>query len=196
MNYVPVNKEYASEFEERLEKSPLFRGTDNFITLYNNNLINKNNAEIEKVAKEITEVYKNVSLINRKFFVKSKEEVISEEFEVLFPHIAFVANLKRVATDILSDNYPNDTKIVFTEAEQNVVHIMNEEGEIVAYEGAEKLKNANKMIATNPFLINNLEMEPYGEDGEGISFKAVDLLEIDTSFITEIGELLEAYVQK
>lgn len=195
MNYVPVNKEQAQAFEERLSRDPLCRSTDNFITIYNNNLINKNNSKIEQVAKEITEIYKNVSLINRKFFVKSKEEIVSEEFEILFPHVAFVATLKRIASDILADNYPNETKIVFTESEQNVVHIYDESiEELVVYEGAEKLKNANKMISTNPFLINHLEMEAYGEDG--ISFKAVDLLDIDTSFINEIGELLEAYVQK
>lgn len=195
MNFVPVNKEYAQEFEERLGKHMLYRSTDNFITIYNNNLINKNNSEIKKVAKEITEVYKNINLLNNKFIVKSKEEVVSEEFEVLFPHVAFIATLKRIASDILADNYPNDTVIVFTEKEQNVVQVFDPTAEeLIPYEGAERLKNVNKMISTNPFLINNLEMQPYGE--EGISFKAEDLLSIDTSFINEIGELLETYIQK
>lgn len=195
MKFVPVNENNAQLFEDKLGKNLLYRSTDNFIAIYNNNLINKSNSEIEKVAKEITEVYKNVSLINRKFFVKSQEEIISEEFEVLFPHIAFVATLKRIASDILSDNYPNETRIVFTESDANVVQLYDESAEeLIAYEGAEKLKNVNRMIATNPFLINKLGLEPYGEDG--VSFKALDLLEIDTSFITDIGELLESYLQR
>lgn len=195
MEFVPVNQQEAQLFEEKLAKHMLYRSTDNFMTIYNHNLINKNNTEIDAVAKKITEVYKNVTLVNKKFIVKSKEEVISEEFEVLFPHIAFVATLKRIAADVLSDNFPEDTKIVFTEKEQNLVQLLDPtQEELVIYEGAERLKNVNKSIATNPFLINNVELEAYGEDGEGIAFKASDIIQLDTSFITEIGELLETYV--
>src|SRR5690554_2510759 len=103
MNYIPVDREKAEKFEEKLAKNLLYRSTDNFITIYNNNLINKNNDEIDSIAKEITETYKNISLLNRKFIVKSNEEVIAEEFEVLFPHISFVATLKRIAQDIIND---------------------------------------------------------------------------------------------
>lgn len=196
MDFIAVNKEVAEKFEEKLASNLLYRSTDNFMTIYNNNLINKNNKEIDKVANEITEVYKNISLINKKFIVKSKEEVISDEFEVLFPHISFIATLKRVASDILRDNYPEDTLIIFTEKEQNLVQIMDPStSEVIAYDGAERLKNVNKAIATNPFLLANVEIQPYGEDGEGIAFKAVDVLRIDTSFITDIGELLEAYLK-
>lgn len=195
MNYIPVNKEAAEQFEERLQRHLLYRSTDNFMTIYNNNLINKSNSEIDKIAKEITDTYKNISLLNRKFIVKSNEEVIAEEFEVLFPHIAFIANLKRIASDILKENYPEDTLIVFTEKDKNLVQLFDPtSGEVVPYEGAERLKDANKAIASNPFLANNVDMEPYGEDGEGISFKAADILRLDTSFITDIGELLEGYL--
>lgn len=195
MNYIPVDKERAEQFEERMQRHLLYRSTDNFMTIYNNNLINKSNDEIDKVAKEITETYKNISLVNRKFIVKSNEEVIAEEFEVLFPHIAFIANLKRIAKDILNDNYPEDTLMVFTESEQNVVQLFDPTSEtLVPYEGAERLRNVNKAIASNPFLIKNVEMIPYGEDGEGISFKAIDVLRLDTSFITDIGELLQEYL--
>lgn len=195
MNYIPVDRERAEQFEERMQRHLLYRSTDNFMTIYNNNLINKSNDEIDKVAKEITEVYKNISLVNRKFIVKSNEEVIAEEFEVLFPHIAFIANLKRIASDILNDNYPEDTLMVFTEKDPNVVQVHDPTAEkLVQYEGAERLRNANKSIATNPFLANGVEMHPYGEDGEAICFKAADVLQLDTSFITDIGELLEDYL--
>lgn len=198
MNYIPVDREKAEKFEEKLAKNLLYRSTDNFITIYNNNLINKNNDEIDSIAKEITETYKNISLLNRKFIVKSNEEVIAEEFEVLFPHIAFVATLKRIAQDIINDNYPEDTLMVFTEKDANVVQIYDPTSmseELIPYEGAERLKNANKAIATNPFLLNNVEIHPYGEDGEGIAFRVIDILRIDTSFINDIGELLHAYLE-
>lgn len=196
MNYIPVNKEKAEKFEEKMSKNLLYRSTDNFMTIYNNNLINKNNDEIDSIAKEITETYKNISLLNRKFIVKSNEEVISEEFEVLFPHIAFVATLKRIAQDIINDNYPEDTLIVFTEKDANVVQIYDPTSEeLIHYEGAERLRNANKAIASNPFLLSNVEIYPYGEDGEGISFRIIDILRIDTSFISDIGELLQAYLE-
>lgn len=196
MDFVAVNNEVAEKFEEKLGRHMLYRSTDNFMTIYNNNLINKSNDEIDKVAKEITDVYKNISLINKKFIVKSKEEVTSDEFEVLFPHIAFIATLKRIASDILKDNYPEDTLIVFTEKDQNLVQVFDPTSEtLVAYEGAEKLKNVNKSISSNPFLLNNVEMNAYGENGDGISFKAVDIMSVDTSFITDIGELLETYLE-
>lgn len=193
MEFIPVNKEKAQVFEEGLSRNLLYRSTDNFIAIYNSNLINKNNEEIDKIAKEITEIYKNVDLINKKFIVKSKEEVVSIEFEVLFPHVAFVATLKRIARDILKDNYPEDTKIVFTESDANLVQLYDPSSEqVIAYDGAERLKNVNKAISTNPFILNQVNIEDFGEDG--ISFKAADILEIDTSFITEIGDLLEAYI--
>lgn len=196
MNYIPVDRERAKQFEEKMGRNLLYRSTDNFMTIYNNNLINKSNDEIDTIAREITETYKNISLLNRKFIIKSNEEVISEEFEVLFPHIAFVATLKRIAQDIIDDNYPEDTLMVFTEQDVNVVQVYDPTSEeLIHYEGAERLRNANRAISTNPFLINNVEIHPYGEDGEGIAFKAIDVLRIDTSFINDIGELLESYLE-
>ena len=195
-NYVPFDQEAADRFEDKMNKNMLYRSTDNFMAIYNNNLINRSNSEIDKIAREITEVYKNISLVNRKFIVKSKEEVIGEEFEVLFPHISFMATLKRIASDILKDNYPEDTAIIFTEDEPNLVQIYDSTAEkVVPYEGAERLKSVNKSIASNPFLTNNIPLHPYGEEGEGISFKAIDVLQLDTSFITDIGELLETYIK-
>lgn len=193
--YIAVNQEVAEEFENKLSRNILYRSTDNFIAIYNSNLINKSNSEIDKVAKEITEVYKNISLNNRKFIVKSKEEVVSDEFEVLFPHVSFVATLKRIASDILKDNYPEDTLIVFTEDNQNAVQVYDVTAEeLVIYEGAERLRNVNESIASNPFIVNNVNLQPYGEDGEGIAFKATEILELDTSFISDIGDLLESYL--
>ena len=195
MEFMPYNNEVAQKFEEGMAKNMLYRSTDNFIAIYNNQLINRNNDEIDKVAKMIVETYKNVSLVNRQFIVKSKEEVIAEEFEVLFPHISFIATLKRIAQDILNDNYPEDVKMVFTEADKNVVLIYDPSvEEIKPYEGAEKLRNVNESIASNPFLLNNIELEDYEDNG--ISFKAIDLLTLDTSFITDIGELLNSYIEK
>lgn len=193
--YIAANQEVAEEFENKMSRNVLYRSTDNFIAIYNSNLINKSNSEIDKVAKQITEVYKNVTLNNRKFIVKSKEEVVSDEFEVLFPHVSFVATLKRIASDILKDNYPEDTMIVFTEENQNAVQIYDVTAEeLVIYEGAERLRNVNESIASNPFIVNNVNLQPYGEDGEGISFKAAEILELDTSFISDIGDLLESYL--
>ena len=195
MEFVPYNNEVAQKFEEGMAKNMLYRSTDNFIAIYNNQLINRNNDEIDKVAKMIVEVYKNVALVNRQFIVKSKEEVIAEEFEVLFPHISFIATLKRIAQDVLDDNYPEDVKMVFTEADKNVVLIYDPSVEqIKPYEGAERLRNVNEAIASNPFLLNNIELEDYEDNG--VAFKAIDLLTLDTSFIADIGDLLNSYIKK
>lgn len=195
MDFMPINEEVAAQFEEKMSRNMLYRSTDNFIAIYNNQLINRNNDEIDKVAKSIVEVYKNVSLVSRQFIVKSKEEVISEEFEVLFPHISFVATLKRIAKDILNENYPEDTLMVFTEEDKNLVQIYDPSSdELRPYEGAERLRNANEAIATNPFLIAGVNIDGYGEDG--ISFKAIEVMQLDTSFISDIGELLKAYTEQ
>lgn len=196
MKYIPYNQEKAQAFESKMEGNMLYRSTDNFIAIYNNQLINRSNDEIDKVAKAITEIYKNVTLVNRQFIVKSNEEVISDEFEVLFPHVAFVATLKRIGQDILSENYPEDTRMVFTEEESNYVLVDDPTSEEPAkkYEGAERINKANESIATNPFILNNVDLEDYGENG--ISFKIMDLLTLDTSFIEEIGELLNTYLNK
>lgn len=194
MDFIPINEERAQEFEDRLSKNLLYRSTDNFIAIYNNKLINRSNDEIDAVAKEVVEVYKNISLVNRQFIVKSKEEVIAEEFEVLFPHIAFIATLKRIANDILRENYPEDTRLVFNEENKNVVMVYDPTSEETReYEGAERLRNANESIATNPFLQNAVNIEGFGEDG--IAFKALEVLQIDTSFIENIGNLLNQYTK-
>jgi len=193
LDFLPFDVEVAKQFEEKMSKNLLYRSTDNFIAIYNNNLINRSNSEIDKVAKKVVEIYKNVSLVNRQFIVKSKEEVISDEFEVLFPHISFIATLKRIAKDILNENHPEDTKMIFTEENKNIVHIYDPSSESIRpYEGAERLKSANESIATNPFLVN-IKLEPWGDEGTGISFKAIDVLTLDTSFIMAIGELLNKY---
>lgn len=194
MEFIARNQERANEFEEKLSKNMLYRSTDNFIAIYNNNLINTKNSEINKVAQEVVEVYKNITLLNRQFIIKSREEVVAEQFSVLFPHIAFIATLKRIANDILRENYPEDSRFVFTEEDSNIVQVYDPRtDEVVKYEGAERLKNANKAIATNPILQANVELTAYGEDG--ISFSVIDVLEIDTSFITNIGNLLEDYLE-
>lgn len=194
MEFIPVNNEVAEQFEEKLSKNLLYRSTDNFIAIYNNKLINRNNDEIDKVAKAIVEVYKNVSLVNKQFIVKSKEEVISEEFEVLFPHISFIATLKRIADNVINENYPEDTRFVFTEEDKNLVQLFDPStGEVHPYEGAERLRNVNESIASNPFLQAGVELEGYGEDG--ISFKIMEVLQLDTSFIIDIGALVEQYLK-
>lgn len=196
MKYVPYDKERAQAFEEKMQANMLYRSTDNFIAIYNNQLINRSNDEIDKVAKAITEIYKNVTLVNRQFIVKSEDEVVADEFEVLFPHVAFVATLKRIGQDILSENYPEDTRMVFTEEDSNYVLIDDptSDEEAKRYEGAERINKANESLATNPFILNNVPLQDYGENG--ISFKIIDLLSLDTSFIKEIGELLEAYLNR
>lgn len=194
MEFMPIDEEISREFEERMAKNILFRSTDNFIAIYNNNLVNKSNDEIDAIAREIVEIYKNVTLSSRQFIVKTKEEVIAEEFEVLFPHIYFIATLKRIAQNIINENYPEDTKFVFTESDANLVQLYDPSiGETVAYEGAERLRNANKAISTNPFIRANVHIEGYGEDG--ISFNVIDILRLDTSFISDIGELLDSYIR-
>ena len=63
MLYLPYNEEEALKFEEDMSKNMLYRSTDNFIALYNNQLINRSNEEIDEVAKSIVKVYRNISLI-------------------------------------------------------------------------------------------------------------------------------------
>lgn len=196
VEFIPANHEAAARFEEKLAGNILFQNTDNFMAIYNNNLVNKSNEEVDAIAKEIVEVYKNVVLSSRQFLVKTREEVVADEFEVLFPHIAFVATLKRIARDIINENYPEDTKFVFTESDANLVQIYDPlADEVVEYDGAERLRNANKAISTNPFINSeNVHIEGFGEDG--IAFRVTDILRLDTSFISDIGELLEAYVSE
>lgn len=194
MELIPVNKRKAEEFEDKLSRDLFHRSSDNFIAIYNNKLINVNNSEINKTAQEIVQTYKNVSISNGKFIVKSKEEIIAEEFIVIFPHILFIATLKRIAKDILSENYPQDTEFIFTESKNNIVQIFDPSSNTVRdYEGAEKLRRANEAIATNPFLQKNVKIKGYKDDG--ISFKVVDVLKIDTSLIENIEVLIDNYLK-
>ena len=56
MKYIAYNSGIAEGFERKMETNMLYRSTDNFIAIYNNQLINRSNIEIDKIAKEIVEV--------------------------------------------------------------------------------------------------------------------------------------------
>lgn len=195
MEFIAVNQELADQFEEKMARNKLFRSTDNFVDIYNSNLINKSNEDVKEIASEIGKVYKNVELVGKQFVVKSKEEVVSDEFKVIFPHISFIATLKRIAGGILEENYPDDTMLVFTEDKKNDIQIYDPSlgsEELKVYDGAEKIRDIVSSIAKNPFLLNAVELQNYGENG--IAFKAIDVMTIDTSFISEIGELIELHM--
>lgn len=196
IGYIPYNEEEALRFEEQMEKNMLYRSTDNFIALYNANLIVKTNEQIDAVAKKITSMYKNISLNNRKFIVKSNQEVISDEFIALFPHISFVATLQRIAGDILRDNYPEDTLLIFDDNNSSIQIYDSTADKIVNYEGSEKIKNLNEAIATNLFIINNVDLQPFGDNEESLAIKIEDILALDTSFIDDVGELLQGYLEQ
>ena len=85
--------------------------------------------------------------------------------------------------------------MVFTESEANIVQIYDPSvEELKPYEGAERLRNVNESIAKNIFLLEHIQLEDYGDDG--IAFKVTDLLSLDTSFIEDIGELLQSYMNR
>lgn len=193
MKIIPRNKEVADEFEAKL-KNTAFASTDQFIMLYNQNIINKSNDKTNEVAQEITRTYKNVILKNRMLIVQSEEELVVENFAFILPNMALVSQLKRIVKNIMKENYPENTALIFKESDDGVIYVVDTDGEEPphVYDGAEKISKLNSLIASNPFLVNLVfDYEVEGEENAG-AILATSLLEVNTEFISKIGELLES----
>lgn len=111
-NYIKANNDFADKAAKKLQKQHLPVDLDTFINLFNQGLINTRNPSIKEIVDLITSGYMNVASQSNRIYVKSKTETIIEQSSFLLKQYRFVAILKRIANEMLSEDYPANTKLI------------------------------------------------------------------------------------
>lgn len=196
MDYILVNEQAGEQVKAAIEKQRIFGSVDQFILLYNEEVINTKKKEIKDIASLIEKSYSNVILQKNKFYVKSKEETYLDQEVFVLNAFKVVAALKRIAQNIIDDGYESDTKLILLDKKPGVVLIEsldeddNSPQGLEQYPAAEQIVKNNKEIASNPFLINLINDYGYEDDDKGAYFNVYDLVNIDTSFIENIHQII------
>lgn len=111
-NYIKANNDFADKATKKLQKQHLPVDLDTFINLFNQGLINTRNPSIKEIVDLLTSGYMNVASQSNRIYVKSKTETIIEQSSFLLKQYRFVAILKRIANEMLSEDYPANTKLI------------------------------------------------------------------------------------
>lgn len=200
--YIPVNKEAEEKVKQLIEKQRLFGDVDQFIHLYNEAFINVNKKEIKDLANMIASSYSNVILQRNKLFVKSADETYVDKALFILESWKLILAMKRVAEDIIADDNPIETKLVFFSDKSKTGYVYlegepNEEGEITEdsfykYEAAERLTTSETAIPSNIYLKPLIKLYDGIEDAYYI--EAYQLINLDSSFIKEIDNIINNVV--
>lgn len=207
LNLMPTDNVSKSKIEHKLNSSRYFSSPDNFIAMYNADLLKHNDLTIKEIAKEISEAYINVELKNNKLIVKSEEEVNAENCLALLSYYKGVISLKHLAENLFDEGYPTETKIVFDNEKKGVplieLKIPNEDDSENKEEYTIKLEKHwstdsifkdNQEIANNIFTRQILMRYPnegtYNNNPNSCYFLIEDLIDVDVSFIEDVRKIL------
>lgn len=203
-SYIPVNQEAENQVKELISKQRIFGDVDQFIHLYNEAFINVNKKEIKDLANLIANSYSNVILQRNKLFVKSADETYVDKALFILESWKLILAMKRVAEDIIADDNPVETKLVFFTDKSRTGYVylegeLDEEGNITEesfdrYEAAERLTTSETAIPSNIYLKPFIKI--YDEIEGAYYIEAYQLINLDTEFIKEINRIIDNAVQK
>lgn len=191
---IPVDDKSVEKVEALMNENVMFNNVEQFITLFNMKVLDQRNPIISDVAQELIKAFRNLTLLNGRFVVETPTETAIKTSIKLLKDWEVLIKLKRVATLLLDENYPLDTKIVFTSQSQGkpfvtVVDPDTNEIKLEAFWASDKVVTKNQNFANNIFTMSLLKS--YDEDGDSCYFEIPDLVDIDDSFILEIESILK-----
>lgn len=195
--YIPVTQDAEILVNEELKETGLFSDLDQFINLYNSKIINVRADKIKEISELIDKSYLNIILQRNFFFVQSKEEVELKKTLFLLEAWELTSTLKRIANDLIDDDLPMETMIVFDDEKKGTVFYQTidedtgEYSELVEYENAEKLKADNVILTSNPILQQIMKVDQENENI--ISFEVEDLLSLDDEFLSEVSKVVDRF---
>lgn len=186
---IPINDELLNALLENLKKSKMMSDPDQFIALYNSGFLNPNFEVVKDLAEQISNTFKNVKLHNRKLVVRTESEVAFDNVILLLENWKTISALKRVAIEILEENYPADTKMVFLDSKPGILQleVFDEYGEVSdlkEYWIKDKLFSSQKDLVRNLFLAKVLNN--YGENPNDKYIFIENVIDVDDSFILDI----------
>lgn len=202
--YIAVDENAEDRVNTALKGQPFIANKDQFISLYNQGVINVSNPSITKIASIINEGYSNVILQNKKFYVSSAQETYIDKALFVLANWKLILTLKRIANDIVNDDRPADTKLIFFESKPGQVFLETdlEEDEtrtiesFVKYDAAERFTSSKKAIFSNLLLKDKIQIYEELEDDNIFYIEAYDLIEIDSTFIEEINNIVDQRMKK
>lgn len=196
-NLIPVNNESVYELENLIHENQ-FPNVEQFISMYNIGMLNPNFDKIKELANKISDTYKNIKLVNRKFIIKSASEVAFDNTILLLENWKIISTLKRVALQIIDENYPSDTKLIFLDDKPGYLMLefpkSDGELELKEYWLKDKLFSNQKDLIRNYFLKKSLYQ--YGDNPNDVYLNIESVLDVDDSFILDIEDLVKSNTLK
>ena len=190
---IPVNDEAVNKLNETLLNNH-FPNVEHYINMYNIGMLRPDFEVVKDIATLISDTYKNVRLINRKFVVRSSSEVSFDNTILLLENWKLISTLKRVSIQILEESYPSNTKLIFLEEKPGylMLEYPQEDGsiELKEYWIKDKLFSSQKDLIRNYFLKNSLHDYEHTENPNDKYINIEAVIDVDDSFISEIEELV------
>lgn len=188
---IPIDNQAVTRTQEILKRTVMFTDIDQFITMYNMNLLSGSNSSVATAAQALIDNFTNLTRLNGKFILKSETETAIEDTIQLLNNWKTLIKLKRIANLMIEEEYDLDsTKIVFSDDNPGkpYVSILDIEGKetLEKYWASEKITNKTADFANNILL--SPFIHSYNEDGTACYFLIEDIIDIDDSFILDIQQ--------
>lgn len=188
---IPIDNQAVTRAQEVLKKTVMFTDIDQFITMYNMNLLSGSNSAVATAAQALIDNFSNLTRLNGKFILKSETETAIEDTIQLLTNWKTLIKLKRIASLMIEEEYDFDTtKIVFSDDNPGKPYVstLNVEGDetLEKYWASEKITNRTSDFANNILL--RPFVHSYNEEGTVCYFLIEDIIDIDDSFILDIQQ--------
>ena len=188
---IPIDNQAVRRAQEVLKKTVMFTDIDQFITMYNMNLLSGSNSAVATAAQALIDNFSNLTRLNGKFILKSETETAIEDTIQLLTNWKTLIKLKRIASLMIEEEYDFDTtKIVFSDDNPGKPYVstLNVEGDetLEKYWASEKITNRTSDFANNILL--RPFVHSYNEEGTACYFLIEDIIDIDDSFILDIQQ--------
>ena len=143
---IPIDNQAVTRAQEVLKKTVMFTDIDQFITMYNMNLLSGSNSAVATAAQALIDNFSNLTRLNGKFILKSETETAIEDTIQLLTNWKTLIKLKRIASLMIEEEYDFDTtKIVFSDDNPGKPYVstLNVEGDetLEKYWASEKITN-------------------------------------------------------
>ncbi len=188
---IPIDNQAVTRAQEVLKRTVMFTDIDQFITMYNMNLLSGSNSAVATAAQALIDNFSNLTRLNGKFILKSETETAIEDTIQLLTNWKTLIKLKRIASLMIEEEYDFDTtKIVFSDDNPGKPYVstLNVEGDetLEKYWASEKITNRTSDFANNILL--RPFVHSYNEEGTACYFLIEDIIDIDDSFILDIQQ--------
>lgn len=192
---IPINEKSVEKTKAVMKKNIFFDDIQQFIVMYNMGVLDKRNVPINEIVTEILRSYRNITLLSGRFVIETPAETAIETSIKLLNEWNVLIKLKRVATLLLDENYPLETKIVFSDVEQTGRPLVTVVDPDTGEEKLERFWASEKVVSRTKELANNIFTSPilktYDEEGDSCYFNIEDLVDIDDSFILQIEQIIK-----